>query len=150
MFTIGIPSFILALEPNNELVKGNFLLKVFLKSLPSALTVVFNVVIIRMFQVQFNLDIGLCSTLTVFLTAITGFIYLNYICKPYNLLRGVMMCILFLTFEYCALFQYKFFNISEINKNTILIFIVLFICSIYIFDKLKNISNYILKKTNNI
>ena len=60
------------------------------------------------------------------------------------------MCILFLTFEYCALFQYKFFNISEINKNTILIFIVLFICSIYIFDKLKNISNYILKKTNNI
>ena len=150
MFTIGIPSFILALEPNNDLVKGNFLLKVFLKSLPSALTVVFNVVIIRMFQVQFNLDMGLCSTLTVFLTAITGFIYLNYICKPYNLLRGVMMCILFLTFEYCALFQYKFFNISEINKNTILIFIVLFICSIYIFDKLKNISNYILKKTNNI
>ncbi|MGN1378905.1 MAG: HAD-IC family P-type ATPase [Bacilli bacterium] len=150
MFTIGIPSFILALEPNNEIVKGNFLLKVFLKSLPSALTVVFNVVIIRMFQVQFNLDMGLCSTLTVFLTAITGFIYLNYICKPYNLLRGVMMCVLFLTFEYCALFQYKFFNISEINKDTILIFIVLFICSIYIFDKLKNISNYILKKTKNV
>ena len=88
MFTIGIPSFILALEPNNELVKGNFLLKVFLKSLPSALTVVFNVVIIRMFQVQFNLDIGLCSTLTVFLTAITGFIYLNYICKPYGYVPG--------------------------------------------------------------
>ena len=84
------------------------------------------------------------------LTAITGFIFLNYICKPYNLLRGVMMCILFLAFEYCALYQYAFFNISNINKDTILVFIVLFICSMYIFDKLKSLSNYILRKTNNI
>ena len=149
-FTIGVPSFILALEPNHELVKGNFLLKVFLKALPSALTVVFNVVIIKLFQINFGLSQELCSTLTVFLTAITGFIFLNYICKPYNLLRGVMMCILFLAFEYCALYQYAFFNISNINKDTILVFIVLFICSMYIFDKLKSLSNYILRKTNNI
>ena len=32
----------------------------------------------------------------------------------------------------------------------LLIFIVLFICSMYIFDKLKALTNYILKKTNNI
>ena len=61
-----------------------------------------------------------------------------------------MMCILFLVFEYCALYQYAFFNISNINKDTILVFIVLFICSMYIFDKLKSLSNYILRKTNNI
>ena len=60
------------------------------------------------------------------------------------------MSILFLAFEYCALFQYDFFNISLVNKDTILVFIVLFICSMYIFDKLKAISNFILKKTNNI
>ena len=149
-FTIGVPSFILALEPNHELVKGNFLLKVFLKALPSALTVVFNVIIIKLFQINFGLSQQLCSTLTVFLTAMTGFIFLNYICKPYNLLRGSMMCILFLAFEYCILYQYDFFSISTINKNTVLIFVVLFICSMYIFDKLKGLFNYILKKTNNI
>ena len=149
-FTIGVPSFILALEPNTDIVKGNFLFKIFLKSLPSALTVVFNVIIINLFERSFNLDPNLCSTLTVFLTATTGFIFLNYICKPYNLLRGIMMSILFLAFEYCALFQYDFFNISLVNKDTILVFIVLFICSMYIFDKLKAISNFILKKTNNI
>ena len=150
MFTIGIPSFILALESNNELVKGNFLLKVFMKSVPSALTVVFNVIIIKLFEMHFNLDADLCSTLTVFLTATTGFIFLNNICKPYNLLRGCLMAFLLIAFGYCAIYQYSFFNISYINKDTILIFIVLFICSMYIFDKLKALTNYILKKTNNI
>ena len=150
MFTIGIPSFILALESNNELVKGNFLLKVFMKSIPSALTVVFNVIIIKLFEIHFNLDADLCSTQTVFLTATTGFIFLNNICKPYNLLRGCLMAFLLIAFGYCAIYQYSFFNISYINKDTILIFIVLFICSMYIFDKLKALTNYILKKTNNI
>ena len=150
MFTIGIPSFILALESNNDLVKGNFLLKVFMKSIPSALTVVFNVIIIKLFELHFNLDPDLCSTLTVFLTATTGFIFLNNICKPYSILRAILMIFLLTAFGYCAIFQYNFFNISYINKDTILIFIVLFICSMYIFDKLKNLTNYILKKTNNI
>ncbi len=149
-FTIGVPSFILALEPNNELVKGNFLLKVFMKSIPSAFTVVFNVIIIKLFEMHFNLDPDLCSTLTVFLTATTGFIFLNNICKPYNLLRGCLMVFLLIAFGYCAIYQYSFFNISYVNKDTILIFIVLFICSMYIFDKLKQLTNYILKKTNNI
>lgn len=149
-FTIGVPSFILALEPNNELVKGNFLLKVFMKSIPSAFTVVFNVIIIKLFEMHFNLDPDLCSTLTVFLTATTGFIFLNNICKPYNLLRGCLMAFLLIAFGYCAIYQYSFFNISYVNKDTILIFIVLFICSMYIFDKLKQLTNYILKKTNNV
>ena len=149
-FTIGVPSFILALEPNNELVKGNFLLKVFMKSIPSAFTVVFNVIIIKLFEMHFNLDPDLCSTLTVFLTATTGFIFLNNICKPYNLLRGCLMAFLLIAFGYCAIYQYSFFNISYVNKDTILIFIVLFICSMYIFDKLKQLTNYILKKTDNI
>ena len=150
LFTIGIPSFILALESNNELVKGNFLQKVFFKSLPSALTVVFNVVIIAMFEKQFNLDPDLCNTLTVFLTATTGFIFLNNICRPYNLLRSILMIVLLLGFLYCAIFQYSFFNISYVNEDTILIYIVLLICSLFVFEKLKKLSDYILRKTNNI
>ena len=150
MFTIGIPSFILALESNNELVKGNFLVKIFLRSIPSSLTVVFNVIIIALFERQFNLDSDLCSTLTVFLTATTGFIFLNSICKPYNILRALLMIFLLLGFGYCSIFQYSFFNISYINQDTILIFIILFICSMFIFDKLKRLSDYILVKTKNI
>ena len=38
MFTIGIPAFFLALEPNKNIIKGHFLTNVFLKALPAALT----------------------------------------------------------------------------------------------------------------
>lgn len=38
MFTIGVPAFFLALEPNKNIIKGHFLTNVFLKALPAALT----------------------------------------------------------------------------------------------------------------
>ena len=55
-FTIGIPSFILALEPNNDLVKGKFLLKIVSKSLPTALTVVFNIVLVTIFAIAVSMS----------------------------------------------------------------------------------------------
>ena len=38
MFTIGIPSFVLALEPNKELIRGHFLTNVLVRALPAGLT----------------------------------------------------------------------------------------------------------------
>lgn len=145
-FTIGIPSFILALEPNRELVTGNFLLKIVSKSLPVALTVVFNVILITAFKETFGLSYALSSTLSVFLTATTGFIFLYRICKPFNFLRTILFLFLLFGFIYCAIFQYEFFNISEITKETLLIFIVLYICSMYVFDKLNRLSKYLFHK----
>ncbi len=135
-FTIGIPSFILALEPNHDLVTGNFLLKIVSKALPVSLTVVLNIILITAFKETFHLSYGLSSTLSVFLTATTGFIFLYRICKPFNFLRTALFIFLLFGFSYCAVFQYEFFNIQEITEETILIFIVLYICSMYIFDKL--------------
>ncbi len=145
-FTIGIPSFILALEPNHDLVKGNFLLKIVSKALPVSLTVVFNIILITAFKETFHLSYALSSTLSVFLTATTGFIFLYRICKPFNFLRTVLFLFLLFGFAYCAIFQYEFFNISEITKETALIFIVLYICSMYIFDKLNHLSKYLFHK----
>lgn len=143
--TISIPSFILALEPNNERVKGNFMLKVIGKSVPAALTVVFNVFMIVLFRQQFNIDEDLTSTLIVLLTGTTGFIFLFRLCKPYNLLRGSLLVFLIFIFSYGVMFLYQFFDISQINFNTIILYIVFYICSIWIFEKL----NFIVSKIIN-
>ena len=137
-------------KKNEELVKGNFLAKALLRAFPCALTVVFNVVIIKLFERQFGLDPDLCSTLTVFLTATTGFIFLNSLCRPYNIVRGIMMAVLISGFLVVSLNMYDFFSIQYFNDNTLLFFIVLFICSIFIFDKLQMLSMWIRKKTNNL
>lgn len=145
-FTIGIPSFILALEPNRDLVTGNFLLKIVSRSLPVSLTVVFNIVLITAFKETFGLSYSLSSTLSVFLTATTGFIFLYRICKPFNFLRTALYIFLLGGFIYCSIFQYEFFNISEITNETLLIFLVLYICSMYVFDKLNRLSRFFFHK----
>ncbi len=144
--TISIPSFILALEPNTDLVRGNFMLKVVSKSFPAALTVVFNVFMIVLFREQFNIDEDLTSTLIVLMTATTGFIFLVRICKPFNRLRVALLVFLILLFCYGVMFQYEFFDMSQINFNTIILYIVFYICSIWIFDKLNNLVHYIIVK----
>ena len=142
-FTIGIPSFILALEPNNDLVKGKFLLKIVSKSLPTALTVVFNIVLVTIFANVFHLDEGLETSLCVFLTAITGFIHLYKICKPFNVIRVSLLTLMILGFLYCAIFQNEFFSLSPMTPTSCLIGFVLTIDSLYIFRRL----NYFISKS---
>lgn len=144
--TISIPSFILALEPNHNRVKGKFMLKVVGKSVPAAITVVFNVVMIVLFREQFSIDSNLTSTLIVIMTGTTGFIYLSRLCRPFNWFRGALFSFLVLLFTYIVMFQNDFFDLSQITFNTILLYIVFAICSIWIFDKLNRGIDFILKK----
>ena len=144
--TISVPSFFLALEPNTDLVKGNFMLKVVGKSIPPALTVVFNVVMITLFKEAFNLDSDLTSTLIVIMTSTTGFINLFRMSRPFNWFRGLLYFVLLNIFIYVILYQSAFFYLSQINFKTILLYTVFAICSIWVFDKLNNITAFILKK----
>ena len=144
--TISIPSFVLALEPNHNRVRGNFMLKVVGKSLPAALTVVFNVVMIVLFRNQFNIDSNLTSTLIVIMTGTTGFIFLSRLCRPFNWFRGTLFFALVGLFIYIVMFQSAFFDLSQVNFNTLLLYIVFAICSIWIFDKLNKGVDFLLRK----
>lgn len=147
--TISIPSFILALESNHERVKGNFMLKVVSKSFPAALTVVFNVVMIVLYKNYFSISENITSTLIVLMTGTTGFIFLSRICRPFNILRGVLLTGLITIFIYMIFRQYSFFDLKQVNNGTILLYIVFAICSVYIFDKLNVLVKFLLDKFDN-
>ena len=147
--TISIPSFVLALEPNHNLVKGNFMLKVVGKSLPAALTVVFNVVMIVLYRGQFHLDSNLTSTLIVIMTGTTGFIFLNRLCRPFNAFRACLFGFLVLLFVYVIMFQSEFFDLSQISYGTIILYIVFAFASMWIFDKLNTLTEFIIKRIDN-
>lgn len=145
-FTIGTPSFILALEPNNDLVKGNFLLKIISRSLPAALTVVFNVILVTCFTAVFHLSYELQSSISVFLTSITGFIYLYKICKPPTVLRVALFSVMLIGFSYCLMFQSSFFNLVPITPASALIGFVLSIDSLYVYRRLNYFTSKIFHK----
>ena len=145
-FTIGAPSFILALEPNDKLVEGNFLFKIFAKALPTALTVVFNVVIVSAFSAVFGLSYELQSSISVILTTITGLYYLFKICYPLNIFRGTLFGVMTTGFIYCLFFQPTFFNLIPMDNVSYLIVIVLAIDSFYIYKLLNFIITKIFSK----
>ena len=123
--TIGIPSFVLGLEPNNELVKGNFLLKIVARSLPVAITVLYNIVIVSLFAEMTNMSYSMLSTVSVYLTAIIGIIFLIKICKPFTLLRKILVTALSSAFVIAIVFFPEFFNLDLLTTTTVLITFVL-------------------------
>ena len=142
--TIGIPSFILALEPNNNLVDGkNFLLKIIRKSLPGGITVLCNGIIILLFKRFFEIDESIMNALAVLITGITGFIHLANVSRPFNFLRGIMFGLLMLAFAYGVFFQNEFFVLESFNGQIGLIFFLLLIFSIFTYNTFVKIVDFL-------
>ena len=96
--SIGIPSFFLSLEPNRDLVRGNFMLNVFSNALPGALCVVLAVFYVYALTAIEPLDQETISTLCVILAGASSLAVLYRICRPFNRNRLLIfgaMCVLF-------------------------------------------------------
>lgn len=121
MVTIGIPSFILALEPNKERVKGNFLVNVIKKAIPPGITVVVNIMVVTILSHFLNLSTEVTSTLCVLLTAVTGFVLLYKISKPFNIVRTVLFITVILIYiAGITIFKSWFFITHLTNEMTML------------------------------
>lgn len=92
--TIGIPSFILALEPNRERIRGRFIYNVVRKSIPGALVVVAGVVATSLLGPFMGLDGPQVSTVAVLVTATTSFLVLFRVCLPFDKLRALLFGLL--------------------------------------------------------
>ena len=88
--TIGIPSLILALEPNKNIVTGKFLTNVISRALPAALTIVLNIVLILILSQIFKINLEASSTMCVISNATIGFLLLYNISKPFNLIKKIL------------------------------------------------------------
>ncbi len=87
-FVIGIPSFLLALQPNKELIRGNFIPQVLKKSIPCALVMFVNILaVILMNHTSTTLTATEYTSLCTMLLSIVGFVNLVWICVPYNWIR---------------------------------------------------------------
>lgn len=132
--TIGIPSFVLALEPNNERINGKIITNVLKRSLPTALTIVANILIVMLVQKLFYLTSDDVSTLCVLLTAITGFMLLHRISVPFNTLRKVLFVFLITLFTLEITIFNSFFSLTLLTPKLIFILCLLVIISFTLFN----------------
>lgn len=124
MFTIGIPSFILALEPNKDIIRGHFLPNVLVRALPAGLTDFIVVSGLVIFCREFEVDLDCLSTSCTILVAIVGFMILHRIAKPMNTGHIIMMVGVITGWVLCMLFGGSFFGITGISKQCEMLMVI--------------------------
>ena len=92
-FTVGIPSFVLALEPNRDLIRGEFLRNVITRAVPGAICVITSVVIAVVFSYVTGLSQDQFSTLCVILTCVSGVNLVIRLSIPFNYIRVALLVV---------------------------------------------------------
>ena len=125
----GIPSFILTLEPNGSIVKGNFLKNVFSKAIPGAACVILSVIGVSIVGHFVPVSPSQYSTMCTILAGVNALVVLIRVCVPMTALRKILvivMCSIFL----CAMVLFKhFFYIVNLTWYQV-VYVVINVCLI--------------------
>ena len=138
LLSIGIPSLILALEPNENLVSGKFLRNAIVRALPAAFTDLFIIIFVLLFQQAFQISNNEISTITALLVTIVGFFMVWRVAKPVNRLHLGMMGGLILALLFIIAVIPGLFSLSPLSFGGILVltvFILLIPSVIWLLNK---------------
>lgn len=124
MFTIGIPGFFLALQPNAEAIHGRFLSNVLIKALPAGLTDFLVVGALVIFGRVFGVNETDISNACTMLLAIVGFMILHHISKPLNLLRWIVWVGSGVGLLVCSIYLGDIFGITHMSMECVMLFVV--------------------------
>lgn len=124
MFTIGIPAFLLAMEPNKKMIEGHFLTNVLLKALPAGLTDVLIVGFLTIFGQTFGLSNEEISTAATLLLAIVGLMILFKISKPMNVFRWIVWGGMVAGLLFCVIFLKDLFGIGVMTRKCCMTLII--------------------------
>lgn len=94
LLVIGFASLALSLQPNEKRVEGDFLTTIFSNAIPGGLILLMNVYLIKLLSL-FGIfpSEAFAMTMQVVAFSLGGAVYLHKICKPYNVLRAIIVSI---------------------------------------------------------
>ena len=109
---IGTPSFLLALEPNHERVRGSFVSNVLRRSLPASIAITVMLFSTMVIARVFGWDMGMLSTTCMIEMFAVGLALVWRISRPLNALRvAVLVMVVALAIIGCTVFG-SFFSVT--------------------------------------
>lgn len=129
MFTIGVPGFFLAMQPNKNRIEGHFISNVLVSALPAGLTDAVAVGALVIFGNTFGVDATDLSTAATLLLAIVGLMILYRVSKPLNLLRGAVLICCAIGMLFCIFFISDLFAITGISLRCGMLLGVFAVCT---------------------
>ena len=123
-FNIGIPAFLLAVEPNERRIRGHFMWRVLLKALPAAITDFVLIAALMIFGIVFGVSQSDISVASTFLLAVVGFMILYYISRPMTRYRVFVMLACIVGLLVGAYVFHDWFGITTVSKKCMMLFVV--------------------------
>ena len=123
--TIGAPSLILALEPNKERIKGKYIVNVIRKSIPGAMTMVFNIMALAIVCSFIHFNSTEISTLAVMITGFAGLLVLLKVSLPFNWIRCALFFTMLGAFIFAIFILKDLFSLASITLPMFYCFLVL-------------------------
>lgn len=151
LVSIGIPSFVLALEPNENLVSGKFLRNAIVRALPAAFTDLFIIIFVLLFQQAFQMNNDEISTITALLVTIVGLFMVWKVAKPVNRLHLGMMGGLILLLVLIVCLMPGLFSLSPLSFGGYLVltvFVLLIPSVIWLLNKVLEGLNLLLGRVS--
>ncbi len=123
---IGIPSFFLALEPNNDIVRGKFLRNVMYNAFPTAITAVLLVECAMILASSFGIDYANISTVACLVYAFSAYMMLFKVCKPASSTwHGILFALMGILYAVCIFVLPQFFSMTYLNIGCIVLTVLL-------------------------
>ncbi len=92
--TIGLPSFVLALQPNKDRIKGNFFANIISRAIPGAFVIIMNILVTTFVGKYIGFSGESISTIAVYLTAFVGLLMVIRLSIPFNGLRITLVVVI--------------------------------------------------------
>ena len=131
---IGIPSFVLALEPNHERIRGNFLANVLARSLPASLAIVCALFAELALGRLLDHSFAEISTVCMMITVVIGLALIYRISRPLTPLRSALL----VAMSGLVLLSYtvfgEFFHVVRLAPDVAVFTVVLAALSITLFE----------------
>lgn len=98
-FVIGIPSFFLALEINNQVIKGTFIFNILKNAFAGAIVAVSGIMLLYVMSMEIlgvfsTVDMEAFVTMSIYIIVGSGFMVMYKLIKPINVYRGLLFAIM--------------------------------------------------------
>ena len=146
LLVIGLPSVILALQPNTKLIQGDYIPVVLKRSIPSGFLMfvtVFVVIILARFGL---LDAEEFTSLAVLTLTFVGVVNLVFLCLPLTKIRFGCLAISITSVIVAILVLGDFFGITVFTLKVILILLAFMLISIPLHIFIPKLSDFIFEK----
>lgn len=128
LFNIGIPAFLLTLEPNETKQRGKFIVETLTRAFPAAFTSFFVIIALVSFANLFSISAEDISTSSTYLLSVAGFIILWALTKPASKYRLAVMAFCISGFLLCLFVLPDWFDISPVSGRAWVLCMLFAIC----------------------